>query len=331
MWTSATDQSRFVHLECSAPLFQDSYKRNNKSSGNKHLRCFPHCCKAHNASGYCGSTLQVLTAVEHADMMLFAKFDLEQAADDIQVSSVVHVSEFEKSPYLRGRRLPDPSPGHMYEINSRRNSWHYGWVSSRFVKSTVKHHLKVYILVPVDTNGNMLCVDVLMSKSFFIESTRTGTKLQAKLLKLAATQAATPPTASSSIKPTRTRPHLVLEDPATLDPPMNRMFPRKNPILDMQSSFLPPAPLRKDSSPLTIMPSYHIMPFPTQATSCSHSPTTIPSVPFPWVPPKSCSLFGHPPVIDQHVLGNDSFLDSLISGMQEEDGDEDLWTSPLTC
>ncbi|RHY42441.1 hypothetical protein DYB34_012198 [Aphanomyces astaci] len=118
MWTSATDQSRFVHLECSAPLFQDSYKRNNKSSGNKHLRCFPHCCKAHNASGYCGSTLQVLTAVEHADMMLFAKFDLEQAADDIQVSSVVHVSEFEKSPYLRGRRLPDPSPGHVSSTHS---------------------------------------------------------------------------------------------------------------------------------------------------------------------------------------------------------------------
>ncbi|RHY27610.1 hypothetical protein DYB32_010519 [Aphanomyces invadans] len=142
MWTSATDQSRFVHSECAEPLFSSSYKRNNKSSGNKHLRCFPHCCIAHNATGYCGSTLRVATTVDQADLMVFAKFDLEDAPNATDVSCVVNVAIFDE--FLRGRRLDvDASAGAVFEINSKRNSWHYGWVSSRFVKSTVQHQMKV--------------------------------------------------------------------------------------------------------------------------------------------------------------------------------------------
>ncbi|KDO21560.1 hypothetical protein SPRG_13371 [Saprolegnia parasitica CBS 223.65] len=188
MYTSATKQSRFIHLECNEPLFQTSYKRNNKSSGHKNLRCFPHCCKTHNAHGYCGSTLLVETASTQADLVVYAKFDLE-ASQSLLVGDVVPQATFEAPPsppligdtWIRANRIADPSfdgyiPGRqIFEINSKRNSWHYGWVSSRFVKSNVQHQMKVFLLAP-HSIGHLVVVDVLSSLSFRIESTRTGAK-----------------------------------------------------------------------------------------------------------------------------------------------------------
>ncbi|OQS06026.1 hypothetical protein THRCLA_01904 [Thraustotheca clavata] len=195
MYASATKQSRFIHLECDEPLFQSSYKRNNKSSGHKNLRCFPHCCKTHNAHGYCGSTLLIETTIVQSDLIVFAKFDLE-ASNAINIGDVVPQVKFEPSTSLTGdtwikaKQIENPTfegyiPGRqIFEINSKRNSWHYGWVSSRFVKSNVQHQMKVFILAPVvQSPGNLVCLDVLCSMSFRIESTRTGAK-QLKALNL---------------------------------------------------------------------------------------------------------------------------------------------------
>ncbi|KAF0696096.1 Aste57867_13134 [Aphanomyces stellatus] len=261
MFASITKQSRFVHFECQETLFQDSYKRNNKSSGNKHLRCFPHCCKAHNSTGYCGSTLLVETTIQHEDLMVFAKFDLEKEAS-LHVGAIVKVQVFhDDAHFISGRRV-DGQNNHtskqMYEINSKRNSWHYGWVSSRFVKSEVLHQMKVYLVMPMDTTGNVLCVDILTSKSFKIESTRSGTKQMAKLQQLAQQikqppPATIPPPPSMLIPtpPPRKRPHLVLEDPSSFSQP-NKIPPRlpspppQDPTSwtsDIPTSFLPPQPI----------------------------------------------------------------------------------------
>ncbi|KDO34943.1 hypothetical protein SPRG_01005, partial [Saprolegnia parasitica CBS 223.65] len=54
--------SRFVHNDCALPLFCESYTRNNKNTGHKNLRCFPHCCGSHRPNSFCGMSV----VVEHA-------------------------------------------------------------------------------------------------------------------------------------------------------------------------------------------------------------------------------------------------------------------------
>ncbi|KAG9398258.1 hypothetical protein AC1031_014852 [Aphanomyces cochlioides] len=348
MWTSAAKQCRFIHLECNATLFHDTYKRNNKSSGNKHLRCFPHCCKGHNSTGYCGSTLHVETTSQYSDLVVFAKFDLE-AESMMHVGSVVQVQAFDQPHFLKGHRverataLGHPTGSQVYEINTKRNSWHYGWVSSRFVKSTVMHQMKVFFMLPFDAGGgSLLCVDILCSTSFKIESTRTGTKQQAKMNQLKQQQQQLP----ESLGDNRSkRPHLVLEDPAIY----SITSPKKQPRVVAVSPV--PWPSYPDSLPtsLTTVPK-----LPQVASQPQHQPQPQhhqqshhhhhhhhhhqhhqqqlqqyqqfqqlqqqPALPSRSYKQEYKPSFFYPnSLTSEVVLGNDDFLDSLINGMAEED------------
>ena len=44
--------------------FQKQYIRNNKSNGQKNLRCFPHCAAdGHKKSGFCGGSVSIELSV----------------------------------------------------------------------------------------------------------------------------------------------------------------------------------------------------------------------------------------------------------------------------
>ena len=58
--------SRMVQIRdlCFTKPFSESYLRNNRSSGQKSLRCFPHCAaKGHRVSGFCGDKLEATAII----------------------------------------------------------------------------------------------------------------------------------------------------------------------------------------------------------------------------------------------------------------------------
>ncbi|OQR87031.1 hypothetical protein ACHHYP_09641 [Achlya hypogyna] len=298
MYVSATNSSRFIHLECSEPLFQTSYKRNNKSSGHKNLRCFPHCCKTHNAHGYCGSTLLVETTLSEQDLVVYAKFDLE-SSQTLLVGDVVPQAKFEAPPsppligdtWISAKRIENPvfdgyiAGRQIFEINSKRNSWHYGWVSSRFVKSNVQHQMKVFLLAPRGP-GSLVVVDILCSLSFRIESTRTGAK-QLKALNPTAKKVEKP-----KPRPPTTTPEHRAPPPVDFKPVYDEslyMTPTPPPMLQRRGFVEPPPRYTVDPwRPAMELP-YNFRPAPFQMLATD-------------------TLFS-----------DKDFLDTIISDMQQDD------------
>ncbi|ETV85234.1 hypothetical protein H257_03046 [Aphanomyces astaci] len=185
----APHPAHFVHSGCALPLFCDSYTRNNKSTGHKNLRCFPHCCGAHRPNSFCGSSIVVECPVAWptpaTSIVSYCRFEASDMSDQavIQVDQVVSVgnltaevksTDVPLGTWMTGERLEmalgDSPPSILhFEFNRVRQSWHYGWRSNRF-NCNIKHAFVVYVFE--HHQGALRCLSRVMSPPFTICSTR---------------------------------------------------------------------------------------------------------------------------------------------------------------
>ena len=128
-------------------LFQASYMRNNKHTGQKNLRCFP-CCLAegHNSMQYCGRPVRVRAefplAARPEDCLVCASF-VDKAGKNTQVHEkyAFHVGDLVKRAHIvagcRSTETPTrpliqgsmcgKQDGTTWAFNQGVAGWHYGW------------------------------------------------------------------------------------------------------------------------------------------------------------------------------------------------------------
>ncbi|OWZ11163.1 hypothetical protein PHMEG_00015857 [Phytophthora megakarya] len=199
------DTCRFIHNQCDKELFSSEYLRSNKASGHKNLRCFPHCCGGHNPKSFCGSGLVVECFLSKCQLVLgrFEEVAKQQAktlpsptaAVDTSLgrSSLVVGREYPRQELFDDVKMPDQPFGRWFRgtavpnggtagstcflLNGNRQSWHYGWQSSRLNCKNL-HVFKVYIFdASASGNANTLtCVAALASPAFRISSSRKARK-----------------------------------------------------------------------------------------------------------------------------------------------------------
>ncbi|KAF4031929.1 hypothetical protein GN244_ATG16208 [Phytophthora infestans] len=206
MSEEASESCRFIHNECDKELFTGEYLRSNKASGHKNLRCFPHCCGGHNPKSFCGSGLVVECFLPNCQLVLgrFEEVAKQQPANgktlpspttvdtSLGRSSLVVGREYPRQElfddvkmpdqpfgrWFRGSAVPNGSgSGTCFLLNGNRQSWHYGWQSSRLNCKNL-HVFKVYVF-DASSSGNantLTCVAALASPAFRISSSRKARK-----------------------------------------------------------------------------------------------------------------------------------------------------------
>ncbi|KAH7472669.1 uncharacterized protein KRP23_9655 [Phytophthora ramorum] len=217
---------RFIHNQCEKELFTSEYLRSNKASGHKNLRCFPHCCGGHNPKSFCGSGLVVECFVSNCQLVLgrFEEVAKQQPANSktLPLSTSVDTSlgrcsltvgrEYPRQELFDDVKMPDQPFGRWFRgtavpnggpnstcflLNGNRQSWHYGWQSSRLNCKNL-HVFKVYIF-DASANGNagtLTCVAALASPAFRISSSRKARKTFRSPMNQAALANATTPTSA---------------------------------------------------------------------------------------------------------------------------------------
>ncbi|CAI5719657.1 unnamed protein product [Hyaloperonospora brassicae] len=224
---------RFTHNQCGKELFSSEYLRSNKASGHKNLRCFPHCCGGHNPKSFCGSGLVVECLLPKCPVVLgrFEELAKQLPAHANALSSptaptavdtslgrttLVVGREYPRQELFEDVKMPDQPfgrwfrgtavPGRSVEsscflLNGNRQSWHYGWQSSRLNCKNL-HVFKVYVF-DASASGNdstMTCVAALASPAFRISSSRKARKtFRAPMSQAALANSAVPNMASGSM------------------------------------------------------------------------------------------------------------------------------------
>ncbi|TDH67002.1 hypothetical protein CCR75_008818 [Bremia lactucae] len=180
-----------------------SPSRSNKASGHKNLRCFPHCCGGHNPKSFCGSGLVVECFLAKYQLVLgrFEEVSKQQSTKSkilptVDTSlgrcSLVINREYARQELFDDVKMPDQPFGRWFRgavvpntsglgtcflLNGNRQSWHYGWQSSRLNCKNL-HVFKVYVF-DASANGNvntLTCVASIASPAFRISSSRKARK-----------------------------------------------------------------------------------------------------------------------------------------------------------
>eukprot|EP01041_Mallomonas_annulata_P003835 gene3834-7638_t len=147
------------------------YYRNNRTSGQKNLRCFPCCGDKHSESTFCGRPLKTVLRVPRSndldlnDVLIIGEF--RPFNDESDVSDCVNLSDFGGlyEEEIKVRLKSRTESLHQFyaskescraeyldhwEIASDFNedccSWHYGWKGNRY-KQSVRHVFMVSVLV----------------------------------------------------------------------------------------------------------------------------------------------------------------------------------------
>jgi hypothetical protein len=161
---------QIADVEFTKPL-EEAYYRNNRTSGQKSLRCFPHCNdKGHLRSSFCGSHLEV-TAVIHKDgtfgddwqnkeVLLLAEI---RPFTEPRISALKSVPKSKILSELRDMRNPrsggelvigkveiliEDSSTAMVKIvfNEAKHSWDYSWRSNRWSGSSASHVVDIILV-----------------------------------------------------------------------------------------------------------------------------------------------------------------------------------------
>ncbi|CAI5735704.1 unnamed protein product [Peronospora farinosa] len=202
---------RFTHNQCDKELFSSEYLRSNKASGHKNLRCFPHCCGGHNPKSFCGSGLVMECSLVNCTLVL-GRFEEVAKQQPVQVKTLsssipaIDSGSLGRHSLMIGReylrqelfddvKMPDQPFGCWFRgtvvpngdstesncksflLNGNRQSWHYGWQSSRLNCKNL-HVFKVYVFdTSASGNDNVLtCIAALASPAFRISSSRKARK-----------------------------------------------------------------------------------------------------------------------------------------------------------
>eukprot|EP00942_MAST-04A_sp_MAST-4A-sp1_P010440 g10440.t1 len=177
--------------------FRDHYVRNNRSKGQKNLRCFPHCnTSGHTDHGFCGAMLACrgITPRGYPRVRCFAEIRVASITGTrtkglvstetpagltpgvtVPTESVMKVVKTTENPFVKLFELATKSIdmsgiSHIVtELSLAPPSWHYGWRSSKYAKNYV-HYVRAYLCVE---NGNYLsCVAIVDSNKFRISSSK---------------------------------------------------------------------------------------------------------------------------------------------------------------
>ena len=161
-------------------VWKDAYQRNNKSNGQKNLRCFPECTegKGHRAL-FCGRSIKIEYFPEEGyredDIALSQlSIDAEQTTSQqihnlptkVMLPYALHqlVSGHELRRLLRtktspmgelmpGRNCDSSSPECIaFEFNAELRGWHYGFVGNKGTRS-IRHALYAYVFRRLDDKG----------------------------------------------------------------------------------------------------------------------------------------------------------------------------------
>jgi hypothetical protein len=171
--------------------FRDEYKRNNKNNGQKNLRCFPACPKGrHNSHGFCGQGVHVRYTGNEANIRVYARFEQTRPTEEsllvgdfVPVEKITHsmktvsnpLGEWMEGSLLDRRQLSGDVSTSVFEINGKRQSWHYAWASNRAVNHSTTHVLRVYFFT-IEAQNMFRCIDILNSTSFLVLCSRRNEK-----------------------------------------------------------------------------------------------------------------------------------------------------------
>lgn len=164
-------QMKFLDAEEMKPL----YYRNNRTSGQKNLRCFPTCGPSHSESTFCGRRLRTAlliprtTNITFDDVIVVGEFrPLEEGNNidsydliDLKVTTISEETLFQSiktksdsfNQFYLGKevsRYDSMNSGEFKELfldfNEDCYSWHYGWKGNRY-KQNMKHAFIVSVLL----------------------------------------------------------------------------------------------------------------------------------------------------------------------------------------
>ena len=168
--------TRFVHEACGAPLFEAAYVRNNKSSGRKHVRCFPHCCGGHRPNRFCGASLMAEYGGSKRCSWSIGRFELAETCSFVVGESIVdptalgiRSSRDPQGDWNLGQRL-STDDSQTFCFNPTKMAWHYGMCVDR-TRREQQHVFRVYFFDAMDR-----CLEILTSPSFTIKSSRRAKK-----------------------------------------------------------------------------------------------------------------------------------------------------------
>jgi len=183
------DDDRVPRLEFHNNLqWVDAYQRNNKSNGQKNLRCFPnHCQGLGHQPGFCGHSIIIdfsysIEELKGAKLYSFAHFAVaeselespalvgargiqrrEYSVGDVvpehQIKDKVRLADMPLREYIEGLELQERRPLSndrervSFEFNRNLKGWHYGFHGSKLTRN-VLHNFRAYV---VQQLGNGQC------------------------------------------------------------------------------------------------------------------------------------------------------------------------------
>jgi hypothetical protein len=174
-------------------IFEEKYARVHhsvKQGGTKTLRCFPHCVRQHK-HGVCATSLQVHYEGHDPVSFCFGRF-MMQASDafTINVGDEVHPEELLQNscsphPIWWSGKLMDHKVAHgsVFELNSAKKSWHYGFAGSNTPASRY-HKFAVYFFEELPSKM-IKVIRIHESKKFAIFSSRRSDIVRKRPLKRA--------------------------------------------------------------------------------------------------------------------------------------------------
>lgn len=158
--------------------FQSLYYRNNRSFGQKNIRCFPTCCEEeHNENHFCGQPLKISFTMlvkknkngeyDRNGSMDYIRLvaEFKECNAEYALKKTVSVQELQilaksktnpTNPFFLGKIINTEEPlettrGILHrstvEFNSECQGWNYSWIGSRF-KSSIKHVISITIMLP---------------------------------------------------------------------------------------------------------------------------------------------------------------------------------------
>jgi hypothetical protein len=177
-------------------IFEEKYARVHhsvKQGGTKTLRCFPHCLRQHKSRGVCATSLQVHYEGHDPVSFCFGRFMMGVQApnaptinvgDEVHPEGLLHNS-CSPHPIWWSGKLMDQKVAHgsVFELNSAKKSWHYGFAGSNTPASR-NHKFVVYFFEELPSKM-LKVVHVHESKQFAIFSSRRTDKVRQRPLKRA--------------------------------------------------------------------------------------------------------------------------------------------------
>ena len=171
-----------------------SFQRNNRSTGQKSLRCFPVCReRGHKAHGFCGTPIYATAVLQKTTVAIERMLIVGEIRPELEPGLANEVgSEFPKCEFLNRIRSADTGgqnarldllPG-MFSIasetpseykvhiviNEPLHSYDYSWKSNRWADK-VKHVVDIVVLC-LDDGDTVTVLDSATSGSFVVVSTK---------------------------------------------------------------------------------------------------------------------------------------------------------------